>query len=76
MLHGSMAPDGSLSPQVAIMRDIFKHALGWDQAKLDHYFSDVAEKWFDENSALADGLVEAVEHFSFPADANVLMAPN
>lgn len=76
MLHGSMAGDGSLSPQVVISRDIFKHALGWDHAKLDHYFSDVAEKWFDENTALADGLVEVVEHFSFPANANVFMVPN
>lgn len=76
MLHGSVAPDGSLSPQVGMTRDIFKHVLAWDQTKLDHYFSDVSEKWFDDSHALSEGLVETVEVFAFPANAIVHIVPN
>jgi ATP-dependent protease ClpP protease subunit len=76
MLHGSKAPDGSLSPQAGMTRDIFKHALAWDQEKLDYFFSDVSEKWFDESFALANGIIKAVEPFAFPSDAVVHMVPN
>lgn len=76
MLHGSRAPDGSLSPQAGMTSDIFKLQFGWDQSKLNYFFSSVDEKWFDENSALADGIIEAVQPFSFPTTANVHFVPN
>jgi hypothetical protein len=76
MIHGSKASDGSLSPQVGIMTGIFKEELGWDQAKLDQYFSSVDEKWFSSQSALSEHFVQKVEPFAFPPDANVHVVPN
>jgi len=57
-------------------RDIYKTQFGWDQNKLDFFFSTVDEKWFDESVAQAEGLVEAIQPFSFPADATVHFVPN
>jgi len=76
MLHGSRAPDGTLSPQGVITSDIFKLQFGWDQAKLDFFFSTVDEKWFDESVALGEGLVEAIQPFAFPSDAMVHFVTN
>ena len=76
MLHGSKAPDGTLSPQAGMTRDIYKTQFGWDHSKLDYFFSSVDEKWFDETAALEHGLVDAVQAFSFPANATVHFVPN
>ena len=57
-------------------RDIYKTQFGWDHSKLDYFFSSVDEKWFDETAALEHGLVDAVQAFSFPANATVHFVPN
>lgn len=75
MIHGSKATDGSLSPQAGIMRETFRVELGWDDAKLDQYFSDVAEKWLTVEAALTEGFVQQVTTFAFPATASVHVVP-
>lgn len=75
MIHGSKAPDGSLSPQAGIMRATFRHELGWDDAKLDHYFADVSEKWMPVQTALEEGFVQQVDNFTFPVTAAVHVVP-
>jgi len=76
MIHGSKAPDGSLSPQSGIMRETFRHELGWDDAKLDLYFSDVAEKWLGVQAGINEGFVQQVTDFAFPPAATVHVVPN
>lgn len=76
MLHGSKAPDGTLSPQYLITRSIFENNTEWDEKKLDVYFSDVKEKWFSAKEAIKDGLIHKIDEFSFPKNATIHVVPN